>query len=273
MTSRRRALLSFGATAGVISLSGCTVNIGTSPDSSEDDVEADSDTGTDDTGEASSDTTPPSISAFSITNPSNKQLRTSFDSDEQLSIIQVSVSGTETATLGTDDFTKTTSNGNHTYEATYSASSDGDYTATLEEASDENGNNGADLQSASVTVTTPQKIDDYLENARRYDDRIVDYTGQNEVTISVGAGSIGFAFDPSAIRIDAGTTVIWEWTGEGGLHNVASTEESDSQFNSGEPVGEEGHSFRQSFDSAGIQLYHCTPHQANGMLGAIEVIE
>lgn len=100
---------------------------------------------------------------------------------------------------------------------------------------------------------------------------IVDYTGQNEVTIDVGAGDVGFAFDPAAIRIDAGTTVSWEWTGQGGFHNVASVESSDSEFNSGNAVSEEGSTFEQSFQNAGIQLYQCTSHQANGMLGGIDV--
>ncbi|OYR46566.1 halocyanin domain-containing protein [Halorubrum sp. Ea8] len=119
----------------------------------------------------------------------------------------------------------------------------------------------------------PSEIDDYLADARMYDGTIADYTGQDQVTVSVGAGDVGFAFDPAAIRIDAGTAVVWEWTGEGGAHNVASVEGSATEFDSGEAVAEEGETFEQSFDSAGIQLYQCTPHQANGMLGAIEVVE
>ncbi|MUW14433.1 halocyanin domain-containing protein, partial [Halorubrum sp. CBA1125] len=90
---------------------------------------------------------------------------------------------------------------------------------------------------------------------------------------AVGAGDVGFAFDPAAIRVDAGTTVVWEWTGEGGAHNVVSAEGSNSQFDSGQQVEEQGHTFEQTFDSAGIELYYCTPHRANGMLGAIEVVE
>jgi halocyanin-like protein len=119
----------------------------------------------------------------------------------------------------------------------------------------------------------PSEIDEYLSDARMYEGTIADYTGQDEVTVSVGAGDVGFGFDPAAIRIDSGTTVVWEWTGEGGAHNVASVDASASEFNSGDAVAEEGSTFEQSFDNAGIQLYHCTPHQANGMLGAIEVVE
>ena len=66
--------------------------------------------------------------------------------------------------------------------------------------------------------------------------------------------------------------VVWEWTGEGGSHNVASVEDSESDFQS-EIVGEQGHTFNQSFDNTGIQLYVCQPHEAQGMKGAIEVVE
>jgi serine/threonine-protein kinase len=119
----------------------------------------------------------------------------------------------------------------------------------------------------------PSEIDNYLDqgDAQLYDGTITDYTGQNEVTIDVGAGDVGFAFDPAAIRVDAGTTVIWEWTGQGGQHNVVSVESSESEFSSGNAVSEEGTTFEQSFENTGIQLYQCTPHQANGMLGGIDV--
>ncbi|WP_435094437.1 halocyanin domain-containing protein [Halorubrum sp. N11] len=134
------------------------------------------------------------------------------------------------------------------------------------------GGDGSD-GGGSAADDVPTEIDEYLTDARMYDGMIMDYTGQGEVTVSVGAGSDGLAFDPAAIRIDSSTTVVWEWTGEGGAHNVASTENSESDFNSGDSVDEEGYTFEQSFDNAGIQLYYCTPHQAVGMLGAIEVVD
>ncbi|WP_459862429.1 plastocyanin/azurin family copper-binding protein, partial [Haloplanus litoreus] len=51
---------------------------------------------------------------------------------------------------------------------------------------------------------------------------VADATGQDEVTITVGAQGNGgaFAFGPPAVQIDPGTTVVWEWNGEGGQHNV-----------------------------------------------------
>ncbi|OYR81888.1 halocyanin, partial [Halorubrum sp. E3] len=59
----------------------------------------------------------------------------------------------------------------------------------------------------------------------------------------------------------------WEWTGQGGSHNVAATEgafESDT-------VGDEGHTFEQTFEDSGTYTYVCTPHEAVGMKGAIYV--
>ena len=133
------------------------------------------------------------------------------------------------------------------------------------------GSDGGDGGNAVDDV--PSEIDEYLSDARMYEGTIMDLTGEDEVTVEVGVGDVGYAFSPAAIRIDSGTTVVWEWTGEGGAHNVESVEESESDFSSGDAVAEEGTTFEQSFDNAGIQLYQCTPHQANGMLGAIEVVE
>ena len=139
---------------------------------------------------------------------------------------------------------------------------------------DDDPNGGADDDGAAGgDDDVPEAIDDYLADARGYDGTIADHTGEDEVVVDVGAGDVGFAFDPAAIRIDAGTTVRWEWTGEGGAHNVASAEGSASDFSSGDAVDDAGETFEQSFDDDGIQLYECTPHVANGMLGAIEVVE
>ena len=120
----------------------------------------------------------------------------------------------------------------------------------------------------------PQAIDDHLSGANGYDGSTVDITGESEVSIDVGAGSNAIAFDPAAVRIGAGTTVVWEWTGDGGGHNVASVAGSDSEFTSGDDyVDEEGHTYEQSFDDTGVQLYVCEPHKAQGMKGAIDVVE
>jgi serine/threonine-protein kinase len=139
------------------------------------------------------------------------------------------------------------------------------------------GSDGSDGGDSGPTALddVPSEIDTYLSEgeARMYDGTILDYTGQDEVSVAVGAGDVGFAFDPAAIRVDAGTTVVWEWTGEGGGHNVASAEGAEADFDNGETAMEEGYTFEQTFDAAGVKLYECTPHRANGMLGAVEVVE
>ena len=134
---------------------------------------------------------------------------------------------------------------------------------------------GAALAAGAVAGCTSggssaDSIDGYLSGANNYDGTIVDMTGKSEVTVAVGAGN-GLAFDPAAVRVDAGTTVTWEWTGRGGRHNVVSGEESASTFESDLASGK-GVTFRQTFES-GPQLYFCNPHRAQGMYGAVAVAE
>ena len=130
-----------------------------------------------------------------------------------------------------------------------------------------NGNGGGNGGGGDV----PQAIADHLDGANQYDGSIADQTGQSEVTVQVGAGN-GLAFDPAAVRVSVGTNVAWEWTGEGGQHNVAATDDSAGDFQSS--LHEEaGQHFEQTFDEAGNYLYVCEPHQAQGMKGAIEVVE
>ncbi|WP_123535151.1 halocyanin domain-containing protein [Halosimplex salinum] len=100
-------------------------------------------------------------------------------------------------------------------------------------------------------------------------DGTVDRTGQDEVTIEVGAeGNDGpFAFGPAAVRVDPGTKVVWEWTGKGGQHNVAGeTHDFESEMQ-----GSEGDTYALQFDGQGVVKYACTPHKAAGMKGAIVV--
>ncbi|PSQ54902.1 halocyanin domain-containing protein [Halobacteriales archaeon SW_8_68_21] len=95
----------------------------------------------------------------------------------------------------------------------------------------------------------------------------VDRTGEATVEVAVGADG-GFAYAPAHVRIDAGTTVTWEWTGNGGGHNVYAV---DGSFES-ELVVDEGHTFERAFDTPGTYEYVCTPHQTRGMRGSVEVV-
>ena len=93
-------------------------------------------------------------------------------------------------------------------------------------------------------------------------DRIVDERGKSTVTVAVGASGNGgdFAFEPAAVRVDPDATVVWEWTGNGGVHNVRAVDESyDSEM-----LSDADATFEQRFDSEGISLYSCYPHEGCG---------
>ncbi|WP_280536467.1 halocyanin domain-containing protein [Halopenitus sp. POP-27] len=109
--------------------------------------------------------------------------------------------------------------------------------------------------------------DDWIASANNYDG-VVDRTGESTVTVGVGAAE-GLAFEPAAVRVSAGTEVVWEWTGEGGQHNVV---EEAGRFES-DLHREAEASFAHVFEASGTYRYICTPHQASGMRGAIEVVE
>jgi len=117
----------------------------------------------------------------------------------------------------------------------------------------------------------PEAVHTFLtdNNTNLYEGEAVDETGSSEVSISVGAGE-GLAFEPPAILVDPGTTVTWEWTGEG-QHNVQSAGNSATEFNSGSPQSGADITFSQTFEESGNQLYLCSPHQAVGMYGAVIV--
>ena len=101
-------------------------------------------------------------------------------------------------------------------------------------------------------------------------DGVVDATGRSEVTVTVGASGNGgnFAFGPAAVQVDPGTTVLWEWNGKGGQHNVVAEEGGDFES---ELTAEAGITFEQTFESEGVVKYYCTPHRALGMKGVVVV--
>lgn len=109
-------------------------------------------------------------------------------------------------------------------------------------------------------------------DANLYEGDLADQTGQDEITIDVGAGDQSLAFDPPGVRIDTGTNVVWEWTGEGAAHNVVPQGDSDFEdFGQEEQTDEAGHTVEYTFDEAGVGLYLCEPHETQGMYGAVVV--
>jgi halocyanin-like protein len=109
----------------------------------------------------------------------------------------------------------------------------------------------------------------WFEDVSNYEET-VDRRGQSEVTVEVGTQGNGgaFAYEPAAVRVDPGTTVTWEWTGEGGQHNVVT---EDGEEMESELVAESGFTFEHTFEGEGVTTYFCEPHRSLGMKGAVAV--
>ena len=136
-----------------------------------------------------------------------------------------------------------------------------------------NGDDGGSDATDTATDTpneTPSdtSYDGWLSDVPNYDGSPADRTGQGTVDVAVGSGN-GLLYDPPAVRISPGTTVVWEWTGNGGQHNV---KEESGAFES-KLFSAEGSTFEQTFEDSGVFPYLCVPHQAVGMKGVVDVID
>lgn len=97
----------------------------------------------------------------------------------------------------------------------------------------------------------------------------VDARAQSIVVVVVGAeGNGGYhAFDPPAIRVSSGTTVVWLWSGAGGDRNVVAL---DGSFRS-PLVDQFGARFTHTFVGSRLVRYYSSPHRDEGMVGAVVV--
>ena len=112
----------------------------------------------------------------------------------------------------------------------------------------------------------------YLEDANGFDPSgVQDVRGQDSVTINVGAGD-GFSFEPTTVWVSPGTTIVWEWTGQGGGHNVMPNE-GPAGFEHEDTVSESGYTYEYQVtqDDTGITTYFCQPHEGQGMKGGVAV--
>ena len=121
-----------------------------------------------------------------------------------------------------------------------------------------------------------QTVPDYggfLDQVGNFDGSTVDATGQDTVTVEVGVQANGgaFGFGPPAVHVDNGATVQWEWTGEGGGHNVVSAPEGP--LDSGGATSSAGVNYEHTFEEDGIYTYVCVPHEGLNMKGAVVVGE
>jgi halocyanin-like protein len=127
---------------------------------------------------------------------------------------------------------------------------------------------GAEPTDSSESDREMPDFDGWFDRTGNYDG-VHDMTGQDSVTIAVGGDGNGggFAFGPAAVRISTGTTVVWEWTGNGGTHNVLHRGgEFESQL-----TASEGFTFEHTFDETGEYPYVCVPHETIGMVGMVLV--
>jgi len=116
----------------------------------------------------------------------------------------------------------------------------------------------------------PPDFGGYLDGVGNFSGSVTDARGQDTATVEVGVEANGgaFGFGPAAIHVDNGATVQWEWTGEGGGHNVVS--DGDGPLDS-DTYSESGVNYEQTFEEDGIYNYYCSPHQGQGMLGSVVV--
>lgn len=113
----------------------------------------------------------------------------------------------------------------------------------------------------------------FLDSVGNFDGSTVDATGQDTVTVEVGVQANGgaYGFSPPAVHVDNGATVQWEWTGNGGGHNVVS--DGDGPLDSGSTTSSAGVNYEHTFEEDGIYPYLCVPHEGLNMKGAVVVGE
>jgi hypothetical protein len=163
----------------------------------------------------------PTISEYAVTNPEGREVRVSFNSSDQLTDIEIDVSGAESATLTEADTTESGS-GPYQYVATYQGSVDGDYTATLVRAANSDGVDGASDERGTVTVDTPSPTVDSatLTDATDGDGLVTDGDSVRvEATIvtespisSVTADASAFGADSVDLAHESGSTYAGTFT-------------------------------------------------------------
>lgn len=123
---------------------------------------------------------------------------------------------------------------------------------------------------ADPTLPTEPDYGDWFTGVSNYH-ATVDRRFESTVVVEVGApGNMGaFGFGPAAVAVSPVATVVWEWTGKGGGHNVVA---DDGLFTSGGLVDAAGHTYELRFDAPGVFRYVCEPHRTMGMRGAVVVL-
>lgn len=117
----------------------------------------------------------------------------------------------------------------------------------------------ADDEQALLDEEEEPDYDGWFDDTENYEGT-VDLRREDELGVVVGSGEQGFEFELPAIMIDPETTVVWEWTGEGGAHDMA---DEDGEFES-DRLMEDGEQFEHEFVDKGVYRYLCTPTKPRG---------
>ncbi|WP_459195012.1 plastocyanin/azurin family copper-binding protein [Halosimplex sp. J119] len=141
-------------------------------------------------------------------------------------------------------------------------------TAAAQEGTEGEGEGGGGGGGGNVRPEWPSYLDD--ANDEGYED----LRGESEVTVEVGVGSGGFAFGPTKIWVDSGTTVNFEFVEAG--HNVKPNSQPEGGSLDGTDGGEfetvsSGTTYSATLETGGMFTYYCGPHEGQGMKGGIAV--
>jgi halocyanin-like protein len=131
----------------------------------------------------------------------------------------------------------------------------------------ENGD-GADEPTEEPALGPMLDFDGWLDGTDNYRG-VADKRGQSEVTIQVGATGNGgdFAFEPAAVHVDPGTTVVWEWVSDAAAYDVV----DQTLDYASETATLPGTTFAMQFDGDGESRYDCSAYGDQGMRGVVVV--
>ncbi|WP_435079602.1 halocyanin domain-containing protein [Halococcus sp. AFM35] len=139
------------------------------------------------------------------------------------------------------------------------------------------GMRGAVLVGADATLSSSSKqasgessspYGGWLDNVENFE-KVIDLSNRERVEIRVGVAGNGgnFAFSPPAIKIDPGTTVVWQWAEDSEALTVVARDESFwTDF--GQEAGE---TFEWTFTGNRVVKYSCPAYEPLGMKGLIVV--
>lgn len=128
-----------------------------------------------------------------------------------------------------------------------------------------------DDDTQAAELSPPESVDEWLESANGYTgDRTRDGIS-SRVEIRVGHEyDDGLGFAPVVVEVPPRTTVHWNWTGHGGIHNVVAL---DGTFDSGRPNAQHGTSYQFFFEETGTYPFVSEPDRDDGMKGVVVVTE